>query len=151
MKHVKSIVWGVVLLVVGLLLALNALSIIDFNLLYDSPSLKYLLNPLITIFLSSSSKNPSFLFILGNTPSFNPIINIAFTLWLLDLSTSPKMTWSCVPGIFVKLLFLKPTFKICAYLSIDILSSLNTNTITSNISIIVFKLLKEYQKQYINF
>ena len=92
------------------------------------------------ISLSVSFKNPSSLWTLGNSPSFSPIINIAFTLWLLDLSTSPIITWSCVPGIFVKLLFLNPTFKIWAYLSIVILSSLNTNTISSKTSIIVFKL-----------
>ena len=91
--------------------------------------------------LSASFKNPSSFLTLGNSPSFKPIINIAFTLWLLDLSTSPIITWSCVPGILVKLLFLKPIFKIWLYLSIVILSSLNTNTISSNISIIVCMLL----------
>ena len=93
------------------------------------------------ISLSASFKNPSSFLTLGNTPSFNPIINIAFTLWLLDLSISPIITWSCVPGIFVKLLFLNPTFKIWAYLSNVILSSLKTSTISSNISIIVCILL----------
>ena len=44
--------------------------------------------------LSLSPKNPSALFILGKLPSFNPIINITSTLWLLDLSTSPIITWS---------------------------------------------------------
>ena len=93
------------------------------------------------ISLSSSFKNPSSLLILGNIPSFIPITNTAFTLWLLDLSTSPIITWSCVPGIFVRFLFFKPTFNICIYLSIVILSCLNTNTISSNNSITVCILL----------
>ena len=42
--------------------------------------------------LSSSSKKPSTLFTLGNTPSFSPTINIIFVFLLLDLSISPIIT-----------------------------------------------------------
>ena len=62
--------------------------------------------------LSLSLKNPSSLFTLGNTPSFKPTIKIAFTLWVLLLSTSPTVTPSWDAGIFPKLLFFNPILKI---------------------------------------
>ena len=62
--------------------------------------------------LSVSFINPSSLFTLGKTPSFNPIINIAFTLCVLDLSVSPTVTPSWLAGIFPKLLFFNPILNI---------------------------------------
>ena len=89
------------------------------------------------ISLSLSLKYPSFLFTLGNIPSFNPIINTVLTLWLLDLSTSPTITWSCVPGIFPSPLFPSPVFNISTYFSKLTFLSPKTCTISSNTSIII--------------
>ena len=85
--------------------------------------------------LSLSLKNPSELGTLGNTPSFTPIINIALTLWVLDLFTSPTVTLSCVCGIWPISLTCMPVFSSFAYVSNDILTSLNKSAISSITSI----------------
>ena len=77
---------------------------------------------------------------LGNIPSFKPITKTAFTLWLLDLSTSPTTTWSCVPGILPRPVLPSPIFNISAYLSKLTFLSPRTKTISSN----EYQLLKEF-------
>ena len=88
--------------------------------------------------LSLSLKNPSELILLGNTPSFTPIIKTAFTLWVFVLFTAPTITESWFEGICPISFDWSAVFKIFEYSSKFIFWFLKTFDISASASTIKF-------------